>query len=85
MFLEESPLLSVNFVQTVDYDGCHGNRNIKFAKSKLKIFFSEAIRRMKLKLSRNVHTISFYKNKICFLLPLLMCVHRHGSKVSIDL
>ena len=41
--------------------GCHGNRNAKFAKKYSKIFSSEAIRGMKLKLCRNVHNISLYK------------------------
>ena len=41
----------------------------------LKIVFSEAIRGMKLKLFRNVHNISLYKN----LLPLLMCFRRYGN------
>ena len=38
---------------------------------------SEAIRRMNLKLCRNVHNISLYKN--CFLLPLLMLFRCYGN------
>ena len=44
--------------------GCHGNRNTKFAKKYSKIFSSEAIRGMKLKLCRNVHSISLYKKYV---------------------
>ena len=46
--------------------GCHGNRNAKFVKKYLKIFCSEAIRGMKLKLCRNVHNISLYKNYVFY-------------------
>ena len=38
--------------------GCNGNRKAKF--SEKKIFFSEAIKGMKLKLCVNVHEISLY-------------------------
>ena len=44
--------------------GCHGNRKAKFAKTYSNIISSEAIRGMKLKLCRNVHNISLYKNCI---------------------
>ena len=46
--------------------GCHGIRNTKFAKKYSKIFSSEAIRGMKLKLCRNVHNISLYKNYVFY-------------------
>ena len=48
--------------------GCHGNRNIKFAKKYSKIISSEAIRGMKLKLYRNVTEmfIILASIKICF-------------------
>ena len=44
--------------------GCHGNRKDKFAKKYSKINSSEAIMGVKLKLCRNVHNISLYKNCI---------------------
>ena len=40
--------------------GCHGNQKAEFAKKYSKIN-SEAIWEIKLKLCRNVHSISFYK------------------------
>ena len=46
--------------------GCHGNRKAKFSKKIFKIFFSEAIRGMKLKLCINVHNISLYINYIFY-------------------
>ena len=42
--------------------GCHGNRKAKFSKKYWKIFFSEAIRGIKLKLCINVHDSSLYNN-----------------------
>ena len=42
--------------------GCHGNRKATLSKKYSKIFFSEAIRGMKLKLCTNVHDISLYIN-----------------------
>ena len=44
--------------------GCHGNRKAKFVNKFSKIVSSEAIRGMKLKLCRNVHSISFNKSGI---------------------
>ena len=40
--------------------GHHGNRNGKFSKKYSKIFSSEIVREMKLKLCNHVHDISFY-------------------------
>ena len=57
-----SPLPTIwNLSKPLNLIGCHGNQNAKFAKIYWKVFFSEAIRGMKLKLCRNVHNISFYK------------------------
>ena len=47
---------------------------LNFRKKYSKIFFSEAIRGIKLKLCINVHDISLYINYI-FLLSLPMCFH----------
>ena len=58
--------------------GCHGNRKAKFSRKKYsKIFFSEAIRGMKLKLCINVHDISLYI--IIFILSLPMCFRCYGN------
>ena len=46
--------------------GCHGNQKVKFAKKYSKIFSEEA-RGMNLKLCRNVHNISLYKNCVFFI------------------
>ena len=58
--------------------GCHGNRKDIFAKKYSKIISSETIRGMELKLCRNVHNISLYKDG-AFLLPLLMCFCYYGN------
>ena len=65
--------------------GCYGNRNAKFAKKKYsKLISSETIIGMKLKLYRNVHNISLYKNyvliAVAYVFSLLWLL-----KVSIDL
>ena len=44
--------------------GCHGNTKTKFSKNILKFNSSEAMRAIKLKLFRNVHSISLYKNNV---------------------
>ena len=54
--------------------GCHSNRKAKFAG---KITTSDAIRGMKLKLCRNIHSISLYKHYV--LLTLLMCFRCYGN------
>ena len=46
--------------------GCHGNIKGKFWKNYSKIFSSEAIRGMKLKLSIYVHEISLYMNYVFY-------------------
>ena len=48
--------------KSLDLDGCHGNIKGKFSKNYSKLFSSEAIRGMKLKLSIHVHDISLYIN-----------------------
>ena len=53
----------------LDLNGCHGNIKGKFSKNYSKIFSSEAIRGMKLKLSIHVHDISLYIN--CVFIVLL--------------
>ena len=58
--------------------GCHGNQKDKFAIKYSKIFSSEATMGMNLKLCRNVHNNSLYKNCV-FLLPLLMCFHCYDN------
>ena len=50
----------MNFVKITDLVGCHGIRKAKFSKKYSKIFFSEAIRGMKLKLCINDYDISLY-------------------------
>ena len=57
MLLDLSFTLHMEFVQTAECDQLPWQP---------KIFSSEAIRGMKLKLSINVHNISFYKNSLFF-------------------
>ena len=63
-----SPLPTIGILsKSLILIGCHGNRKAKFSKIKYsKIFFSEAIRGMKLKLCINVHDISLYINYIFY-------------------
>ena len=64
--------------------GCYSNVKGKFSKKYSKIFFSEAVRRMKLKLCIHAYDISLYK--VCVfivLVPLLWFLWQ--LKVSIDL
>ena len=64
-----SPLPNIWILsKPLNLNGCHRNRNAKFAIKYSKINSSEAIRGMKLKLYRNVHNISLYKN-------FVFCVH----------
>ena len=44
--------------------GCHGNQRAKFMKKYKKNISSEVLTGMKLKLCRNVHNISLYKNYV---------------------
>ena len=56
-----SPLSTIRILsKSLILIGCHGNRKAKFSKKYSKIFFSKAIRGMKLKLCINVHDISLY-------------------------
>ena len=56
-FLVSSPLSNIPFLSKhLNLICCHGNQNAKFVKKYSKIL-SEAIRRIKLKLCRNVHNI----------------------------
>ena len=60
----------MNFVQKLILIGCHDNRNVKFSSEKnSKIFFSEVIRGMKLKLCINVYVNYYPLYKLCFWLP----------------
>ena len=52
----------MNLSKSLNLIGCHGNIKGKFSKNYSKIFSSEAIRVMKLKLSIHVHDISLYIN-----------------------
>ena len=63
---------------------CHGNRKAKFAKICSKIFSSEAMRGMKLKLCKNVHDISLYI-KCVFIAVLHVLSLLRQLNVSIDL
>ena len=56
----------MNFVQAAELIGFHGNRKDKFLKKYSNIFFSEAIKEMNMKLCRNVHNISLYKNYVFY-------------------
>ena len=60
-----SPLPNISFLsKPLNLIGCHGNWKAKIAKKYYKIISLEAIRGIKLKLCRNVHNISLYKNGI---------------------
>ena len=66
-FLQKSFLSSpLRFIwilsKSLNLIGCHGNIKDKFSKNYSKIFSSEAIRGMKVKLSIHVHDISLYIN-----------------------
>ena len=66
----------MNFVQIADF--AMATQRLNFWKKYSKIFFSEAIRGMKLKLCINVHDISLYMHFI-FLLLLSMCFYCYGN------
>ena len=71
MFLEQSSTNLMNFVQIADFDWLPWQPKGKFSNKYSKMFFSEAIRGIKLKLCINVHDISLYINYIFFLsLPI---------------
>ena len=64
-----SPLQTIWILSTwLILIGCHGNRNFNFSKKKKysKIFFSEVIRGMKLKLCINVCVIMLYINYVFY-------------------
>ena len=72
----------MNFVQTINLIGCHGNQKAKFEGEK--IISSEAIRGMKLKLFINVLNINLYK-KCVFIAVAHVLSLLWQLKVSIDL
>ena len=61
MFVEWSSTKYTFLSKTLNLICCHGNQKVKFAKNIKKINSSEAIWGIKLKLCRNVHSISLYK------------------------
>ena len=66
--------------------GCYSNIKDKFSKKYSKIFFSEAVRRMKLKLCIHAYDMILASTKFVFfivLVPLLWLLWQ--LKVSIDL
>ena len=54
----------MNLSKSLNLIGCHGNIKGKFSKKYSKIFSSEAVRGMKLKLCRNVCVIILYTNHV---------------------
>ena len=74
-----NPLPNISFLsKPLNLIGCHGNQKAKFEKKYKKIIYSEAIRGIKLKVCRDVHNISLYKNDV-FLLPVLMYFRCYGN------
>ena len=61
-------MIHMNCVQIAGCEWSHGNIKGKFSKNYSKIFSSEAIRGMKLKLCIHVHDISLYINCVFILL-----------------
>ena len=59
--------------------GCHGNSRDKFAKKYSKIISLEALRGMKLKVCRNVHNISLYKNYVFYFHCSCLGFHCYGN------
>ena len=63
MFLEQSSTIHMNFVQIAEFDWLPWqHKEYIFEKKYSKIFSSEAVREMKLKLCIHVHDISLYIN-----------------------
>ena len=62
MFLEKCSSIHMNFVQIAEFDWLPRQHKGYIFEILLKIFSSEAIRGMKLKLSIRVHDISLYIN-----------------------
>ena len=80
-----SPLWFIwNLSKSLNFIGCHGNRKGKFSKRYSKIFSSEIIRGMKLKLCIHVHDISLYKTIVFIAVAQALWV-LWQLKVSIDL
>ena len=52
----------MNLFKSLNLIGCHGNIKGKFSKKYSKLFSSEIIRGMKVKLCIHVYDISLYKN-----------------------
>ena len=82
-------MIHMNCVQILDLNGCHVNIKGKFSKNYSKIFSSEAIRGMKLKLSIHVHDINLYINCVFIVLlyngksgnwHLFLCYYRYFDK-----
>ena len=59
-------MIHMNFVQIAEFDWLPWQHKGKFSKKKSKIFSSEAIRGMKLKLSIHVYDISLYINCVFY-------------------
>ena len=69
-FLEmvvECPLPNIYFFsKPLNLISCHGNQKAKFSKKYLTLNSSEAILGIKLKLCRNIHSISLYKSIVFY-------------------
>ena len=74
----------MNFVQIAEFGWLTWQHNGKFSKSYSKIFFIEAIRGMKLKLSIYVYDISLYTNYVFIVVAHVLSL-LWQLKVSIDL
>ena len=73
--LLSGPLPNIYFLsKPLNLIGWHGNPKDQFAYNIKKINSSEAIWGMKLKLCRNVHSISFYKNIFFFFFFYCCCI-----------
>ena len=87
-------MLHMNCVQIAGFEWCHGNLKGKFSKKYSKIFSSEAMMGMKLKLSIHVHDISLYISCVFIVLlyngksgnwHLFLCYCRYFDKRFTDM
>ena len=69
--------------KSLNLTGCHGNIKGKFSKNIKKIFSSEIIRAMKLKLCIDVHDISLYIKCVCIVVAHVLSL-LWQLKVPID-